>query len=402
MLSLAYFFIAHVFSLSDTTFSDEIKIGENYYEIGLAQNNLLYVLRSTYDIINGSYHNLTDETYMVEIDFIATILQGILDDLDNRMGGVLYIKEGTYILNRNIIVGNNIHINGAGISKTILKLKDNADPFIYGSYKKSGFIRARYCNDLIISNLTLDGNKKNQLTDDNHAYGRFGIFTESCNFVWLDRVNISNFQGYGFDPHGKKPDDWGEFLTITNCVSENNDWDGFTIDQTVNAVISNCEANGNGRHGFNIVTGTKYASISNSVSRNNGFYDPKGGSGCGFMMQNNEYYDTHSIFVNGNEAINNKKAGVCLNDVENVYVRNNYIKGNLCFEIINSTSSAFINNKCETDRFLKENLTEIIYRSESSYDDDINVVYIDQKNGGSRTSIRYSCLLSIIAIMFMY
>src|SRR5207249_31502 len=127
-------------------------------------------------------------------------------------------------------------------------------------------------NDFIVSNMTIDGNKQNQYTDPNSSYGRYGIFTEGGRNIWFDFVKIINFQGYGFDPHGWKTGNiWGNYLTITNCISENNDWDGFTLDETLYIYIKNCISSNNGRHGFNVVTGSQNVLLINNFAYNNGF-----------------------------------------------------------------------------------------------------------------------------------
>lgn len=307
-------------------------------------NNQIYLIHD-----NNTLLNMTDQ-------------QAIQSTIDLPESETVHLRSGTYYLSTNLFLKENIHLTGDGIDKTILKLEDFAPSFIVGTRRKSGLLRASFKNNITVSNLTLDGNKNNQYTDENHSYGRFGLFTEACDDVLFDYVKIINFQGYGFDPHGKKGDEyfWANNLTITNCIAENNTWDGFALDQTFNIEVDNCTAINNGRHGFNIITGSKYVVVKNSIAIDNGYYDPYGGSGCGIMIQNNHYLNTSYVSLENNYLENSKKAGICLNDVSNVYAsENKIVKSCTCFELIDSSESEIIDNKCRTNRLNRTENSDI-------------------------------------------
>jgi parallel beta-helix repeat protein len=293
--------------------------------------------------------------YVKEKTDIYNVTQSLLDVIARSPdGGRITFANGTYLLSKNIQLGNNVHLNGFGMFETILQLDDFAKKFT-----KAGFVRTVRTNNILISNLTLDGNKHRQIIDgvDNTLpknvsytsstkYGRYGLFTEGCYNVTFDGVRTMNFQGYGFDPHGqKKTGIYGDILIIKNCVSTHNNWDGFTLDQTKNIYVVNCTSRSNGRHGFNIVTGSKNVTLLNITSFVDGYYFPTG-SGCGVQVQNNQGYPTRNVTIKNALNIDPKKAGVCLNGVSNINIIGNRNYGKTCFRFENSVNVSVNNNTC--------------------------------------------------------
>lgn len=349
--------------------TNDIYIGPYYYTIGINLNMSQYAYATTYnilDITNATSTYLTIQSAVTKIGLMG--------------GGVIYIKEGTYTLLRNIdFAKGNIKFTGDGMDATILKLVDYSPSFIIGTSKKSGFIRTRMITNFIVANMTIDGNKARQFYDDDSIYGKYGLFTEGCTNVWFDNVKVTNFQGYGFDPHGwKSVGIYGNNLTITNCISENNNWDGFTLDQTYNIVLIGNKAYNNGRHGFNIVTGAKFGQVINNTAYYNGYYDPHLGSGCGIMVQNNQEFGTGNISLVNNHLYHNKKAGICLNDVFNITAINNNIGDTCtCFNIVKQKTTQIFNNKCFTKKLVVTSGTTISYNVPfaANYSSSITYIY---------------------------
>jgi parallel beta-helix repeat protein len=243
-------------------------------------------------------------------------LQYALTFVNSKAGGEVVLQNGTYIVGKNLEMFNSTTLLGQGIDNTYIKLKDFAPPFKRGNSPKAGLIRAtvqnkRGCDNIAIMNLTLAGNKANQYTDHDHQYGRFGIFTEVCHNASFDRVKIVDMQGYGFDPHGIKPTNFAYNLTITNSIANDNDWDGFTLDQSINIQVENCSASNNGRHGFNIVTASRHTVLSNITTNRNGYYYYKGDPGCGIAMQINKGFNTQILSAYNAYVFDDKKGGFC-------------------------------------------------------------------------------------------
>lgn len=293
--------------------------------------------------------------YVKERTDIYNLTQTLLDKItSSRDGGRLTIANGTYILSKNIQMGNNTHLNGFGMFETVLQLDDFAKRFT-----KAGFVRTVRTKNILITHMTFDGNKHRQIVDgvDNNLpknvsyglstkYGRYGLFTEGCYNVTFDNVRTMNFQGYGFDPHGqKKTGTYGDILMIKNCLSTHNNWDGFTLDQTKNIYVVNCTSRSNGRHGFNIVTGSWNVTIVNVTSFVDGYYYHTG-SGCGVQVQNNQGYPTRNVTIVNATIIDPKKAALCLNGVSNIVIRGNRNYGKTCFRFENSVNVSANNNTC--------------------------------------------------------
>jgi Right handed beta helix region len=279
-------------------------------------------------------------------------MKSAISTFKNNGGGCLMIEEGVYKMSSYIEFPGNTTVVGAGMDKTILRLKDYATPWwIAGTgNKRSGFIRAIDVSNLVFANFTIDGNRENQNTDKYSEYGRYGFYTEACVNVTVDGMAVRNFQGYGFDPHGDKQSmTWSNYLTIMNSRSENNGWDGYTIDQTYNALLRNNTSIGNGRHGFNIVTGSRYITMVDNTATNNGFWYYKNTSGCGIMIQNNYEFGTGNVSISNSVITNSTDAGMCITEVFNIIALNNSITktaNNVCMRLRNVTNGVVAYTTC--------------------------------------------------------
>jgi len=77
----------------------------------------------------------------------------------------------------------------------------------------------------------------------------------------------------------------------------------------------------NGRHGINIVTGSKHVSVINNQIDYNGFED----EGCGVCFGNNFGFDTRGGFIYQNYIKRSQRAGVCIWDSKEIVIMNNTI-----------------------------------------------------------------------------
>jgi parallel beta-helix repeat protein len=293
--------------------------------------------------------------------------QNAMNKIGTDKGGILRIKSGTYLLNKYIEMPSNIQVIGDGMTLTTLKLADKSPSFIYGNSKKSGFLRNRAGSNIILRDFTLDGNKLKQNTDSKSQYGRYGVFTEGSKNLVFDRVKVMNWQAYGFDPHGWKDAPggplYGNNIIITNCIAQNNDWDGFTLDQSNGYRVENCQSLNNGRHGYNFCTGTINSIGKNNYASGNGFVLSGLGfhtstRACNVNIVNNQEYGTGKITITGNTLRDAKNAGICLNDVYSIVLSNNKIYANPnahkyatnpynCMYFEKVRSSSVLNNQCQ-------------------------------------------------------
>jgi hypothetical protein len=312
----------------------------------------LYTSGNALDVTVSNINSTQTNHYFTGLNASLAIQKAVKAVRKDR-GGVVFIKEGVYNLTAQIIMYGNITLKGDGMNLTVLRLADYAP-----AYKRAGLIRATFqngdCNNISVQHMTLDGNKKNQHTSETETYGRFGLFTEVCNDTLFDFVRVTSFQGYGFDPHGKKPYSWGYNLTVSNCHADNNYWDGFTLDQTINIRCVNNTAIDNGRHGFNIVTGSRNVLIENVTSYNNGYGypTPQTSTGCGITVQNNQEFGTHTGVIMFNNLQGDKKASLCIDEIHSYTVFNNTMTtpGIRCVYNKGSNDTLIYNNACVNSR----------------------------------------------------
>lgn len=278
-------------------------------------------------------------------------IQNALNKISKDKGGTLYLGKGTYNVSSNLVMFSNTRIIGDGMDTTKIRLNNYALPFVKNGSRKAGLIRGTFqnsygCDNIVIANLTLDGNKENQYHDEESKYGRFGVFTEACVNVTFDGLKIHSMQGYGFYPHGAKPSDYAYNLRIINSVSYNNDWDGFTLDQTIGVYVKNCTAYSNGRHGFNVVTGTNQAIITNVTAYDNGYYYYKTDPGCGIAMQDNMQFGTTNLTIFNALLSGDNKSGFCtVGNVTNLQMSNMTIRtSDRCIHLASGVVNALIYN----------------------------------------------------------
>jgi hypothetical protein len=185
---------------------------------------------------------------------------------------------------------------------------------------------------------------------------------------------------------------YGRNLTIVNSIANDNDWDGFTLDQTNMLFMKNNTAYRNGRHGFNIVTGSFGVYITEAYTESNGYYYYKGTSGCGITIQNNMLFGTNDVVIVNSTLAYDSKGGVCTNDVFDVKIDNvGVMTRRECFNFANSRSFIVANNFCNHTKIFKEvNVIDILksnnvvatinVTSPIATSNFINITYIDTNN----------------------
>lgn len=245
-------------------------------------------------------------------------IQKALNSLRGK-GGRIILSEGFFNLTRNIhIYSSDTTIQGAGRHDTVLKLVDNAPRFVH-----AGFITSYRQRNIAIRDMTLDGNRKNQPKDDTlqgKNYGKFGVYTEVCNNTLITNLHVKDFWGYGLDPHGKHDTYWtGKVLTITNNLITDCGFDGITIDKQKYTLVTGNTVIRSGRHGINVVTGSRFTDVRNNILIDNGYED----NGCGICFGNNFGYGTKYGLIYQNEIINSNSAGICLWESVQIRIQNN-------------------------------------------------------------------------------
>lgn len=196
-------------------------------------------------------------------------------------GGVVQLQAGTYVIPApataslggvNMSVNNSV-LAGQGIGVTTIKVADGTSANITGIIRTPTAVQN---SKITFRDFSVDGNKANVSGTPIIIGAYCGVSpmsTQTDTDIAFLRVEISNCTDYGFDPHERVTR-----LRIIDCISHDNDFDGFTLDGIYDFVMDGCVAYSNGRHGFNLVTGTSGGRIANCAAISNG--------SNGFMCQN--------------------------------------------------------------------------------------------------------------------
>lgn len=279
-------------------------------------------------------------------------IQKAIDNM-NSTGGTVILSDGTFNLNFQIILCDDLTLVGQGMNTTILFLQNNAM-----TYTSAGTIRGRFISNLVIRDLQVNGNRQNNQGNAyiplTPAYGKFGIFCEACNNVLFERVGAISNTGYGFDPHGVGSTMIGSHnLTIIDCWAYDNNWDGFALDKIYSGVIQNSWAVGNGRHGINVITGTSDFTVKNNFVYDNGFFYMKGTPGNGITVQSNTglvgtfVYKTKGITVINNTIARSRGSGIVFSLSRQCSATQNTITGiGYCIGAISSINTIIRSNQC--------------------------------------------------------
>lgn len=275
---------------------------------------------------------VTDDTAAIQAAIDAAFAAG---------GGEVVVPEGTFIISGNgdptsgcLMIKSNVTISGEGMGASTLKLADGYNGNV------TGLIRSAYgeeTHDFGLNNLTLDGNRANTTGKVDGWFNGFipdGDGHDSN--VLLDKVEIKDCSGYGFDPHEQTIN-----LTISNSVSHGNGLDGFVADYQIDGRFVNNLAYGNDRHGFNIVTSTHDFELVGNVARDNG--------GAGIVVQrgSEDRALVDNILISGGAVYGNAAEGVLVKmsthvTVDGVEIHDN---GSAGVRLYGSSGSQVVNNQ---------------------------------------------------------
>lgn len=206
-------------------------------------------------------------------------------------GGLITIKEGTYIISSFIDVDkNNVTIEGVG-DGTVIKLKQGF-PDDVAAFK----IQSQ--SNIVLRDFKIDGDAS-QVNTEMH-----GIETSSSStFIRIENITIVNMEGgTGVKTNG------GSNVTITNCnitgVAEST-FDGISISTTTEVIISNNQIINCTGDGIRINSGQGMTIIGNVCKDNNIMgIDIVGAVGGGADLVNRE------LTISGNVCTGNGDDGI--------------------------------------------------------------------------------------------
>jgi len=262
--------------------------------------------------------------------FTTVIIQNAINDATANGGGTIYIKPGNYIINQNIEIFSNITIIGSHQDKTIISENFN-------SIQKLGLFRMGLSNNIIISDITLNGN--------NNSFVPYGIYIKSCIGVNLINVTVMNFQQDGIIFMGSAAGFAGK-LNVSNCFFGNNSRNGLSVLNATCVEITDSQAYGNLENGFSLSSVENFI-IRACVAELNGMDLV----GSGYAIRGNSQLVTNPNVLDDNFSYNNKKNGIYIETVENIVISNNNIIECMCFDISNSTNVQLLSNACRGNVF---------------------------------------------------
>lgn len=251
-------------------------------------------------------------------------LQAALDAAYEAGGGEVYIPTGMYIITGTpdyptgggLRVRDNTQITGDGMGQTVIKLADG------WSGNVTGVLRTPYGQgnaNISVRDLTLDGNRQNT---SGKVDGWFnGFIPGKQGFddnILLERMEIKNMSGYGFDPHEQTLN-----LVIRDSIAHGNGLDGFVADYIRgDSVYENNLAYNNDRHGFNIVTSTGDLVLRNNVAYGNG------STGTVVQRGSEDIAIPYNILIEGGSLYGNAAEGVLIKMSDDVRITDVDIYGN--------------------------------------------------------------------------
>lgn len=259
----------------------------------------------------------------------TTAIQTTIDKVNELGGGIVFIPKGTYLLSNAINLYDYTILMGEGPA-TVLKVVDNINI-------DDNIIKMVDISGTGVCNLSINGNKDGQ----SEAYTQYGVFMSKCIYSFIYNVLAENCNGVGIHLYNNKN------CNVMNCVSIQNRYHGFEMEQDIECIVSNCQGNNNTRHGLYLSpgeqdgTGTHKNIINNSVFSNNGQY----GISLGVSV-------IGSIGLSSNNTItgcqcNGNQIGIDCYINDSVTIDNNTIDGSTIYgaRIGGSNYVKFTNNK---------------------------------------------------------
>lgn len=208
---------------------------------------------------------------------------------------ILYLPPGLYYTDPLYFNRSNLKIIGSGIDNTIIKLKPQK-LFKDSHWSLIGIGKSREYNDkspikklsnILISNLTLDGNK-------NNCFGASGNFHECLSFSGITNSAIINCKVINAVHNGIQLNNCRNILISNNIIDDVEGW-GIHI-----------SCNGLGKHNM-----TKYCQIIRNSVSNSGWAKKRGGidqnpSCCFNSYIDNSCYDNYQNYCIYNSVIDFK------------------------------------------------------------------------------------------------
>jgi parallel beta-helix repeat protein len=225
-------------------------------------------------------------------------------------GGIVYLLEGTYVVNGSVSVTSNVTLSGSGRS-TIVQLTNSHNVNI-------NIINvANPSNNVKITNLYIDGNRANQTSGTamrgiSSTNAGSGSGSSAVPGVMIDSVYVVNARNDGIYLNSATNS------SITNSTATNNGSSGIWASSLINSQITNSKTQGNTGSGLELYGSASVDNVvANNVSDSNGSRGIRVWGGVG------------QTTINDNAVTNNSGSGINIsNGSDGNTISNNIVDGN--------------------------------------------------------------------------
>ena len=177
----------------------------------------------------SKYYAKNGDSGMIEYSDVdaSNVIQYAIDKMP-LPGGTIFIKRGTYVLSKAIVINKFVNLVGEGVRATVLKLADNANSSMI-DYAIPCSIADSVSQLMYIAHMMLDGNKANQTSG-----------TQAIRTVVPGYCNVRDFMIYDVWIDSYKGD--GIYLVshnylVLHVAIEHNDGWGIRLDSTGGFII---------------------------------------------------------------------------------------------------------------------------------------------------------------------
>ena len=230
---------------------------------------------------NANFLSYASEVIDVKRDFAAqgdgitddsTAINAAISAASGRFGaGVVYFPPGTYLVKSTITMLGQVHLRGAGIEATIIKLGNGVNADLISSGAATINLGASFGSsssggiyNWSMENLTLDGNKANQSSGPSYCLRIYGYGYILSNI----RVRNGYYGGVQVDWNGgtTSPGQDSFAAQISNVKIHDTFGPGLQIGGPSGSQLANIEIFGNSTHGLHIAPNARGLLVSNLSS----------------------------------------------------------------------------------------------------------------------------------------
>lgn len=290
----------------------------------VTKNSLVYNVKD----YNAKGDGSTDDTLAIQSALNAAYTAG---------GGAVFLPPGTYSIDPNpgLQVKTGVTLEGAG-AHSLLKLKA-------GSTHTDNLVKSEGWTNVIMRDFAIDGNRTAQAgAPGSYTYTQYGIYLGGTTDSLVQNVFVKGTTGVGIHVYN------GQGVTLLSCVSTDNNYHGFEIEQDTGCHVTDCRGFNNLLHGILVSpgevggTGSKGNQIVSCTFDGNGNYGIATNAANGDMSA---WLNEGTIFI-GNTIRGNAFYGVNFYKQDKHIFNNNYVAGNGYFGLyaFESQSNTIENN----------------------------------------------------------